>query len=81
MLSPRSSHCVSFARRLTRTFLHFGAPLVVVAAEVVLPAMWPRLPFAPLMLMSVWGALGNLYVGVLAWRVMSRLMTVAAHDE
>lgn len=74
------THSNSTARRLTRTYLHFGAPLVVIAAEFVLPALWPRLPFAPLMLTSVWGALGNLYVAVLVWRVLARLMAVTTHD-
>ncbi len=59
---------------IVRAYLWAGAPLVTALAEWVLPLVVPQLPFLPLILLSVWGAVGNLYVCALAWQVMQRLV-------
>jgi alpha-1,3-glucosyltransferase len=59
---------------VVRAYLWAGAPLAAALAEWVLPLALPQLPFLPLILLSIYGAVGNLYVCTLAWQQMQRLV-------
>jgi alpha-1,3-glucosyltransferase len=80
-----SSHIASDLRRrriaqpsavCTRRLQWLIAFVVTIVTQFVLPVVAPQLPFAPLMLLSVCGAVGNIYVCALAWRVMQRLLSI-----